>query len=47
MFLIKTSADQPGIPVQVVLTSVEQAWGGQQTSRRWDRDTPTDTEGAA
>jgi hypothetical protein len=44
-FLIKTSADQPGIPVHVVLTSVEQAWGGQQTSRRWDRD--TDTEGAA
>jgi hypothetical protein len=50
LFLIKTSADQPGIPVRVVLTSVEQAWGGQQTSRRWDRhDTTstTDREGAA
>ena len=48
-FLIKTSADQPGIPVQVVLTSVERAWGGQQTSRRWDRDdtTSTHSEGAA
>lgn len=40
-FLIKTSADQPGIPVHVVLTSVEQAWGGQQTSARWDRDDTT------
>jgi len=48
-FLIKTSADQPGIPVQVVLTSVEQAWGGQRTSRRWDREdtTSTGSEGAA
>jgi hypothetical protein len=51
LFLIKTSADQPGIPVQVVLTSVEQAWGGQQTSRRWDHHDTTsstaDSEGAA
>jgi len=48
-FLIKTSADQPGIPVHVVLTSVEQAWGGQQTSARWDRGdtTSTTSEGAA
>jgi hypothetical protein len=43
LFLIKTSADQPGIPVQVVLTSVEHAWGGQQTSGRWDRDDTTST----
>jgi hypothetical protein len=37
-FLIKTSGDLPGIPVEVVLTSVERAWGGQQTSARWDRN---------
>jgi hypothetical protein len=45
LFLIKTSADQPGIPVQVVLTSVEQAWGGQRTSARWDRHDTTSTTG--
>jgi hypothetical protein len=44
MFLIKTSGDQPGIPVQVVLTSVERDWGGQQTSARWDRTRPTRQE---
>jgi hypothetical protein len=41
-FLIKVSGDQPGIPVDVLLTSVERAWGGQQTSARWDREQQPD-----
>jgi hypothetical protein len=36
-FLIKPSGDDPGIPVDVVLSSVEIAWGGQNTNRAWDR----------
>jgi hypothetical protein len=47
MFLIKTAADQTGIPVVVRLTSVERAWGGQRTSARWDRDDTTSSEGTA
>jgi hypothetical protein len=43
-FLIKASGDQPGIPVDVFLTSVERTWGGQQTSSRWDRDNTQTTE---
>jgi hypothetical protein len=34
-FLIKPSADDPGIPVQVVLSSVEDEWGGQDTNSAW------------
>ena len=43
-FLIKTSGDQPGIPVQVVLTSEEIAWGGQRTSARWHDNRPDTTD---
>jgi hypothetical protein len=35
-FLIKASPDDPGIPVDVVLSSVELAWGGQNTNKVWD-----------
>ena len=35
-FLIKPSSEDPGIPVDVVLTSAERAWGGQNTNRAWD-----------
>jgi hypothetical protein len=34
-FLIKPSSEDPGIPVDVVLTSVEREWGGQNTNRAW------------
>ena len=42
-FLIKASSEDPGIPVDVVLTSAERAWGGQNTNKAWgtaqaDRD---------
>ncbi|MEO9240129.1 MAG: hypothetical protein ABI418_18785 [Jatrophihabitantaceae bacterium] len=37
-FLIKASAEEPGIPIDVTLTSVERDWGGQRTSARFDRD---------
>ena len=36
LFLIKPSSEDPGIPVDVMLTSVEQRWGGQNTNRAWD-----------
>lgn len=36
-FLIKPSADDPGIPVDVILGSVEVEWGGQDTNRAWTR----------
>jgi hypothetical protein len=35
-FLIKPSSDDPGIAVEVVLTSSERAWGGQNTNRAWE-----------
>ncbi len=35
-FLIKPSSDDPGIPVDVVLTSSELAWGGQNTNQAWE-----------
>jgi hypothetical protein len=35
LFLIKPSSEDPGIPVDVVLTSVEREWGGQNTNRAW------------
>ncbi len=34
-FLIKASADDPGIPVDIVLSSVEDQWGGQDTNAAW------------
>ena len=34
-FLIKASSEDPGIPVDVILTSAERAWGGQDTNRAW------------
>src|SRR5664280_1233223 len=34
-FLIKASSEDPGLPVDVELTSVERAWGGQNTNRAW------------
>ncbi len=34
-FLIKASSEDPGIPVDVVLTSAERAWGGQNTNLAW------------
>lgn len=46
-FLIKASSEEPGIPFDVVLTSVERAWGGQQTSARFDREPHTRKEKAA
>ena len=35
-FLIKSSSEDPGIPIDVVLTSVESEWGGQNTNKAWD-----------
>lgn len=35
-FLIKPSADDPGIPVDVILSSVEVEWGGQNTNSAWE-----------
>jgi hypothetical protein len=35
LFLIKPSSEDPGIPVDIVLTSVEREWGGQNTNRAW------------
>ena len=35
-FLIKPSSEEPGIPIDVVLTSVELNWGGQNTNQAWD-----------
>ena len=34
-FLIKSSSEDPGLPVDVVLTSVEREWGGQNTNKAW------------
>ncbi|MDT0262464.1 hypothetical protein [Jatrophihabitans lederbergiae] len=34
-FLIKASSEDPGIPVDVVLTSAETEWGGQNTNKVW------------
>jgi hypothetical protein len=34
-FLIKHSATEPGIPVDVLLTPTELAWGGQNSNRAW------------
>ena len=34
-FLLKASSETPGIPIQVVLSSVEKAWGGQNTNQAW------------
>jgi len=35
-FLINPSSDDPGIPVDVVLTASERAWGGQNTNKAWE-----------
>jgi hypothetical protein len=35
-FLIKHSPTEPGIPVDVILTPTERAWGGQNTNRAWE-----------
>ena len=35
-FLIKSSGEDPGIPVDVVLTSTERTWGGQNTNKAWE-----------
>ncbi len=35
LFLLKTSSEDPGIPVDIVLTSVEKEWGGQNTNQTW------------
>jgi hypothetical protein len=35
-FLIKSSSEDPGIPVDVVLTSAEREWGGQNTNQAWE-----------
>ena len=40
-FLIKASSEDPGIPVDVVLTTPEREWGGQNTNRAW---TPRDAQ---
>ena len=32
---IKSSSEDPGLPVDVVLTSVEREWGGQNTNKAW------------
>jgi hypothetical protein len=37
-FLIKSSSEDPGIPIDVVLTSVEKAWGGQNTNEAWEEE---------
>ena len=34
-FLLKASSETPGIPIQVVLSSVEKEWGGQNTNQAW------------
>lgn len=34
-FLIKSSSEEPGIPVDVILTSAEKSWGGQDTNKVW------------
>lgn len=34
-FLIKASSEDPGIPVNVVLTTTEREWGGQNTNKVW------------
>ena len=34
-FLIKSSSEDPGLPVDVVLTTVERSWGGQNTNKAW------------
>lgn len=36
-FLLKPSGDDPGIPLDVILSSVEREWGGQNTNKAWDR----------
>lgn len=35
-FLLKAGSDNPGIPVDVRLTSVEAGWGGQDTNQAWE-----------
>ncbi len=42
-FLIKSSSEDPGIPIDVVLTSAERAWGGQNTNQKWNTDTARDS----
>jgi hypothetical protein len=37
-FLLKPSGDDPGIPVDVILSSAEVQWGGQDTNRAWRRE---------
>ena len=46
-FLIKGSSEDPGLPVDVELTSVEQAWGGQNTNRAKTAATWTAAAGTA
>ena len=43
-FLIKSSSEDPGIPIDVVLTSTETAWGGQNTNEAWDTDASTERD---
>ncbi len=46
-FLIKASSEDPGIPVDVVLTSVEREWGGQNTNQAWTHARTAGGGGAA
>lgn len=36
LFLLKTSSEDPGIPVEIVLSSEERKWGGQNTNKTWE-----------
>ena len=46
-FLIKASSEDPGLPVDVELTSVERAWGGQNTNRAWTAASTSAAESGA
>jgi len=46
-FLIKASSEDPGLPLDVELTSVERAWGGQNTNRAWTAASTWAAESAA
>jgi hypothetical protein len=35
LFLIKPTSEDPGISVDLVLTSAEREWDGQDTNRAW------------
>ena len=43
-FLIKSSSEDPGIPVDVILTSAETEWGGQNTNQAWSAARPVVNE---